>query len=65
MEKIIAVWGADKRHADMKFWQFLFEQVRDSDFLRGRDFDQRKGKFEVSLYFILDNVPKILNGRYT
>ena len=65
MEKIIAVWSADERHADMKFWQFLFEQVRDSDFLRGRDFDKRKGRFEVSLYFILDNVPKILNGRYT
>lgn len=65
MEKIIAVWVMDPRHADLKFWRFLFEQVRDSDFLRGRDFDQRRGKFEVNLYFILDNVPKILNGRYT
>tara|TARA_R110000868_G_scaffold111743_7_gene301458 strand:+ start:1705 stop:2487 length:783 start_codon:yes stop_codon:yes gene_type:complete len=64
-EKIIAVWTADVRHTVLPFWQFLFEQVRDSDFLRGRDFDQRRGKFEVNLYFILDNVPKILNGRYS
>ena len=63
--KLISVWSSDVRHADLNFWQFLFEQVRDSDFLRGRDYDKRKGKFEVNLYFILDNVPKILNGRYS
>ena len=64
-KKIASVWCADSRHSDMKFWEFLFQQVRGSGFLRGRDFDQRKGKFEVNLYFILDNVPKILNGRYS
>ena len=30
--KIIAVWQLDKRHQDMRFWRFLFEQVKVSDF---------------------------------
>ena len=62
---VASVWQADERHRDLDFWRYLFERCRDSDFLRGRVFNERLGRFELNFYFICQNWAEILNGRYS
>ena len=64
-ECALLVWSADERHRSLKFWRHLFALCRESDFLRGRVFNDRRGKFELNFYFICNNWAEILNGRYS
>jgi uncharacterized protein YneF (UPF0154 family) len=57
-----ARWREDKNRQNLEWWENLFNDIRNSDFLMGRS----KTNFRVSLDWIVksQNMTKILNGNY-
>lgn len=55
------------KHQSPEFWDWYFKQVRDSDFLMGRAYNQRHGKFKTNFkYLVTDGVfEKIVNGEFS
>ena len=58
---------SDTEHQGEAFWRWYFEQCKKSDFLMGRAYDQRRGRFRASFKFLLgeDVFLKVLNGEYS
>lgn len=57
-----ARWNEDKTRQNLAWWENLFKDIRNSDFLMGRS----KTNFRASLDWIVkaQNMTKILNGNY-
>lgn len=57
-----ARWNEDKKRQNLEWWENLFNDIRNSDFLMGRS----KTNFRASLDWIVlpTNMTKILNGNY-
>ncbi|TNE75508.1 MAG: hypothetical protein EP334_10170 [Gammaproteobacteria bacterium] len=63
-----AIWNKDSRHHDPRFWDWYFgEMCAKSNFLMGREYNQRRGKFKANLLGLLQEktFTKIMNGEYT
>jgi len=54
-------------HKTERFWRQYFTACGTSDFLMGRVFDQRRGKFKANFKYLLgdDVFLKVLNGEYS
>jgi len=55
------------KHQAPEFWGWYFRQVRDSDFLMGRAYNPRYGKFKTNFkYLVTEGVfEKIVNGEFS
>ncbi|MEZ0147980.1 MAG: hypothetical protein AB9Q19_01470 [Candidatus Reddybacter sp.] len=55
------------KHQSPEFWDWYFKQVRDSDFLMGRAFNPRLGKYRANFKSLVGDgmFEKILNGEFS
>lgn len=66
--KVAVIWKEDEQHRTEEFWAFYFGSLcRKSDFLTGKDYKPRLGKFKANLSFLLklETFEKVLNEDYS